>query len=79
SGKIVIDEVMGYLITMAGVPLSWQAVVAGFFLFRFFDIVKIEPARWCDQRLKNGYGVVLDDVVAGIYAAIALRLLLRFL
>jgi phosphatidylglycerophosphatase A len=79
SGKIVIDEVIGYLITMAGVPLSWQGVVAGFFLFRFFDIVKVEPARWCDQRLKNGYGVVLDDVVAGVYACIALHLLLRFL
>ena len=79
AGQIVIDEVLGYLVTMAGVSLSWTSVVAGFFLFRFFDIVKIEPARWCDQRLKNGYGVVLDDVVAGIYAAIALRLLLRFL
>ena len=79
SGKIVIDEVVGYLVTMTGVPLSWQSVVAGFFLFRFFDIVKIEPARWCDRRLKNGYGVVLDDVAAGIYSCIALHLLLRFL
>ncbi len=79
SGKIVIDEVLGYLVTMAGVPLSWQGVVAGFFLFRFFDIVKIEPARFCDRRLKNGYGVVLDDVVAGIYACLSLHLLLRFL
>lgn len=79
SGKIVIDEVMGYLITMAGVTLSWQSIVAGFFLFRLFDIVKPEPARYCDRQIKNGYGVVLDDVVAGIYACIALHLLLRWL
>jgi phosphatidylglycerophosphatase A len=79
SGKIVIDEVVGYLVTMTGVAVSWQAVVAGFFLFRFFDIVKIEPARSFDRRLKNGYGVVLDDVSAGIYSCLALHLLVRFL
>lgn len=79
SGKIVIDEVIGFLITMTGVSVSWQGVVAGFFLFRFFDITKIPPARYFDRRVKNGYGVVLDDVVAGIYAAFSLHLLLRFL
>jgi len=79
SGKIVIDEVAGYLVTMTGVPLSWQSVAAGFFLFRFFDIVKVEPARWCDRNLKNGYGVVLDDVVAGIYSCFVLHLVARFL
>jgi phosphatidylglycerophosphatase A len=79
SGKIVIDEVVGYLVTMTGVAVSWQAVVAGFFLFRFFDIVKIEPARSFDRHLKNGYGVVLDDVAAGIYSCLALHLLQRFM
>jgi phosphatidylglycerophosphatase A len=79
SGKIVIDEVVGFLITMVGVPCTWQGVVAGFFLFRFFDITKIPPARFFDRRVKNGYGVVLDDVVAGAYAAIVLHQLLRFL
>jgi phosphatidylglycerophosphatase A len=79
SGKIVIDEVAGYLVTMAGVTLSWQAVVAGFFLFRLFDITKPQPARWFDRSLKNGYGVVLDDVAAGLYACAATHLLLRFL
>ena len=79
SGKIVIDEVAGYLVTMIGVPLSWQAVCAGFFLFRFFDIVKPQPARWFDRSLKNGYGVVLDDIAAGVYACAATHLLLRFL
>lgn len=79
SGKIVIDEVVGYLVTMIGVPCGWRWVVGGFFLFRFFDISKIPPARYFDQRVKNGYGVVLDDVVAGAYACLALHLLGRFL
>jgi len=77
SGKIVIDEVVGYLVTMTAIPLHWSYVLAGFLLFRFFDIVKIPPARWFDQKLKNGYGVVLDDVAAGVYAWLALWLLSR--
>lgn len=79
SGKIVIDEVAGYLVTMIAVPLSWQGVVAGFFLFRLFDIVKPFPAGYVDRHLKNGYGVVLDDLVSGVYACLALHLLQRFL
>ena len=79
SGKIVIDEVAGYLVTMTAVPLSWQGVAAGFFLFRFFDIVKPQPARWFDRSLKNGYGVVLDDIAAGVYACGATHLVLRLL
>jgi phosphatidylglycerophosphatase A len=79
SGKIVIDEVAGYLVTMIAVAPSWQAVLAGFFLFRLFDIVKPQPARWFDRSLKNGYGVVLDDIAAGIYACAATHLVLRFL
>lgn len=79
SGIIVIDEVIGYFITMTAVPVSWQSVAAGFLLFRFFDIAKIPPARFFDRKVKNGYGVVLDDVVAGIYACITLHFLLRFL
>lgn len=79
SGKIVIDEVVGYLVTMTGVPLSWQGVLLGFLLFRFFDIVKIEPARYFDRHLKNGCGVVLDDVAAGVYACLLLHVILRYL
>jgi phosphatidylglycerophosphatase A len=75
SGKIVIDEVVGYLVTMAAIPCDWRFVVAGFFLFRFFDIVKIPPARWFDRQMKNGYGVVLDDVAAGVYSWLVLWLL----
>ena len=79
SGKIVIDEVAGYLVTMTALPLSWQAVGVGFLMFRLFDITKPQPARWFDRSLKNGYGVVLDDVAAGVYACAASHLLLRYL
>ncbi len=79
SGKIVIDEVVGYLVTMIGVPFSWVGVLLGFLLFRFFDIVKVPPASYIDLRMKNGSGVVLDDVAAGVYACLALHLLLRFI
>jgi phosphatidylglycerophosphatase A len=77
SGKIVIDEVAGYLITMAWVAPTFSTVILGFILFRFFDVVKPQPARWLDRNLKNGYGVVLDDVAAGIYACAVLNLLVR--
>ena len=79
SGKIVIDEVAGFLVTMTGVTPTWQTVLAGFLLFRFFDIVKPPPARYIDKRMKNGYGVVLDDVAAGIYAGLTLQVVARLL
>lgn len=79
SSRIVIDEVVGYLFTMIAVPVGWKSVILGFFLFRFFDITKVPPARYFDRNLKNGYGVVLDDVVAGIYSCVALHLLTRFI
>lgn len=76
DGRIVIDELLGYLTTVAWLPFSWTAAGLGFLLFRLFDITKPPPANWLDRRLKNGVGVVLDDVAAGIYAALVLRLLL---
>lgn len=76
--RIVIDELVGYLVTVAFLPFSWPAALLGFLFFRFFDVVKIWPASWFDRRMKNGIGVVLDDVAAGIYAAIALHLCLAF-
>jgi phosphatidylglycerophosphatase A len=79
DGRIVIDELVGYLATVAFLPFSWTAAIAGFFLFRFFDITKIPPARWFDRQVKNGYGVVLDDVVAGIYGAGVLRVFLLWI
>lgn len=79
SGKIVIDEVAGYLVTMIGVAPSWPSVLVGFLMFRLFDITKPQPARWFDRSLKNGYGVVLDDVAAGVYACAATHLVMRYL
>jgi phosphatidylglycerophosphatase A len=72
ASPIVIDEVAGYLLTMALTPLTWQSVAAGFLFFRAFDILKPWPASAFD-RMKNGFGVVMDDVAAGLYAWGALR------
>ena len=74
SSKVVMDEFCGYLVTMWLIPGSVITVIAGFFLFRFFDIIKVQPAKWIDRNMKNGLGVVLDDIVAGIYANLCLRL-----
>lgn len=74
ASPIVIDEVAGYLVTMALVPFSWPAAAAGFLLFRLFDVVKPWPASAFD-RVKNGFGVVMDDVAAGVFAWAALQLL----
>ncbi|HEX9242542.1 MAG TPA: phosphatidylglycerophosphatase A [Anaeromyxobacter sp.] len=71
ASPIVVDEVVGYLVTMALLPFSWQATVAGFVLFRVFDVTKPWPASAFD-RVKTGFGVVMDDVAAGAWAAAAL-------
>lgn len=73
-GPIVIDEVLGMLVTLALVPVSLAGVVVGFVLFRFFDVVKPYPAARM-EHLKGGAGVMLDDAVAGVYAHVALRAL----
>lgn len=76
---IVIDELVGFLITMFLLPVTWVYVVMGFFLFRFFDIVKPPPANIFNNRKKGGLDVVMDDVIAGIYSCIALHLIRIFL
>jgi len=73
--RIVIDEIMGFLVTMLWVPKSISSIIMGFILFRFFDILKPFPIRHL-ERVPSGFGVVLDDVLAGVYANIALRLIL---
>ena len=75
--RIVIDEIMGFLVTMLWVPKSPFFVVAGFVLFRFFDILKPFPIRRL-EKVRSGYGVVLDDVLAGIYSNVILHMILRF-
>ena len=74
ASPIVIDEVVGYLFTMALVPFSWTAALVGFLLFRVLDVVKPWPASAFD-RVKNGFGVVMDDVAAGLFARLGMYLL----
>jgi len=74
---IVIDEIAGYLWTLFLVVPTISHVLAAFVLFRFFDIVKIFPTG-ASQRLPGGYGVVADDVVAGLYANLTLGLMIRY-
>lgn len=73
ASPIVIDEVVGYLVTVALVPFSWATALLGFLLFRVFDVLKPWPASALD-RVKNGFGVVMDDVAAGVFAWAALQL-----
>ena len=70
---IVWDEIVGYLVTMAFAPSGWQWVAAGFVLFRLFDIVKPWPIRWCDLKVHGGFGIMLDDLIAGVFAAACLQ------
>lgn len=73
-GCIVIDEVAGYTVTMAALPLTWQTLTAGFLLFRIFDIIKPFPVRYFERHFSGGAGVVLDDVAAGLMAALVLQI-----
>ena len=72
SPQIVVDEVVGQWLTLTVAPLDVLYYAAGFLLFRVADILKPWPANKVDRKLKNGFGVMLDDVVAAIYAAIIL-------
>ena len=74
-GQIVIDEVLGMLMTLAFVPLTWPGVVVGFFVFRALDIVKPFPAN-AVERLHGGLGVMADDAMSGVYGNIIVRVLL---
>lgn len=72
--EIVIDEVVGFLIAMTWLPFTWQSFVAGFLLFRALDILKPFPISVLDRKVKGGFGVVVDDVAAGLIANILLQL-----
>ncbi len=75
-GCIVIDEVAGMVVTLIGLPFNLTTAVIGFIIFRILDILKPFPIRILDKRLAGGIGIVADDVVAGIFANIILRVLL---
>jgi phosphatidylglycerophosphatase A len=74
---VVIDEVAGQLVTLIACPIVWQALLAGFILFRGFDILKPPPIRSL-EKLPEGTGIVVDDLGAGVYGLIVLQLLLHF-
>jgi phosphatidylglycerophosphatase A len=75
--QVVIDEVVGMAVAVAFLPLRASTIAAGFVLFRIFDVTKPFPARR-SERLPGGWGIVMDDVVAGIYANLVLRGLVEF-
>lgn len=71
-GEIVVDEIAAQLLVLAAVPLSLFSTVVGLLLFRLFDIAKPWPVSWADRSVKGGLGVMLDDLLAALYAAVAL-------
>lgn len=79
SRKLVWDELVGFLIAVAWLnQFTWPLALAAFLIERIIDIVKVPPARWIERQWPGGWGVVGDDVVAGVYAAVALLALQRF-
>jgi len=78
-GQVVIDGIVGILITLAAAPAQPAIWLLGFGLFRFFDILKPFPIGWIDKRIQGGVGIMMDDVVAGIYSFLVLQGLLLFL
>ena len=79
SSKIVIDEVVGYLAATLFLEPTWTAVWVAFLIFRVFDVIKPFPASYADRELHGGVGVVFDDVISGLYANLATRLVLLVL
>lgn len=77
DGRVVIDEVAGYWVTMAFVPLSWVSILVGFIVCRILDIIKPPPANK-SQKLPKGLGIMADDVIAGIYGNILLQIIFRW-
>ena len=67
-GAIVWDEVIGFGVTMIAAPAGWEWVLAGFVLFRLFDVLKPWPISWFDRRIHGGLGIMLDDLIAGLFA-----------
>lgn len=74
-GEVVIDEIAAQMLVLTAVPLTLFSMVVGFILFRVFDIVKPWPVSWADRHVKGGLGVMLDDLLAALYAAVGLYLL----
>jgi phosphatidylglycerophosphatase A len=75
---IVWDEVAGFYITMIGVAISWQTLLVGFALFRFFDIVKPWPIKLLDKKAPGGFGIMIDDILAGVFSLACLYGIMSF-
>jgi len=75
-GGIVWDEIAGFLVTMIAVPVNLKTLLAGFLLFRLFDIGKPWPVSWLDRNITGGAGIMIDDIVAGAFACVLLHLML---
>ena len=76
---VVWDEYIGMWITLLMAPAGWPWMVVAFVLFRIFDIAKPWPVSWADEKVHGGFGAMLDDVIAGVYALLALQLIAFFL
>jgi phosphatidylglycerophosphatase A len=74
--NVVWDEIVGYLLTMIAVPINWVWVIVGFILFRVFDIWKPWPISWVNENVDGGFGIVIDDLLAAIPAAIILQIII---
>ena len=74
-GGIVIDEVAGYLVTMIAIPVNIWTLSVAFVVFRFFDIIKPWPIGWLDRKVKGGLGIMLDDLLAGVYGLLVMLVL----
>ena len=76
DSSIVWDEIAGLLITMIAVPLNWQTLLLGFVLFRILDILKPWPISYLDARVHGGFGIMIDDILAGVFALILMHITL---
>ena len=74
-GCIVIDEIAGYVVALSIVPVNIYTLAAGFFIFRFFDIIKSAPVKYFEDNFSGGAGIVLDDIMAGILTAAVLKII----
>jgi phosphatidylglycerophosphatase A len=74
-GCIVIDEIAGYVVALSIVPVNIQTLTAGFFIFRFFDIIKLPPVKYFENNFSGGAGIVLDDIMAGLLTALTLKII----
>ncbi len=78
-GAIVWDEFVGVWLTLFLVPFSFFNIILGFALFRFFDIVKPWPIKWLDKSVSGGFGIMIDDVLAAVYAWLVLQAIIYFI